>query len=32
MKKNFWKNLVHACALCGGAMSEDNSYMRYIKY
>ncbi len=31
MKKNFWKNLVRACALCGAAMSDDASYMRYFK-
>ncbi len=32
MKKNFWKNLVHACALCGSTLCDDASYLRYIKY
>ncbi len=31
MKKNFWKNLARACALCGGAVSGDNSYLRYVQ-
>lgn len=31
MKKSFWNNLIKACALCGGAMSDDVSYMRYIE-
>lgn len=30
-KKGFWSNLIHACALCGAAMSDDVSYMRYIE-